>query len=124
MRASHWTHRPALPMPRRMSGTLVRLCAAAEVSEDSPRQVEREGFTYAVFKSGDEYFVTADECTHGPGFLSEGAVIGGEIECPFHQGRFDLRTGACTAPPCYEPVRVWTAHLVDGDICIDPDEAR
>lgn len=107
-----------------MSGTRVRLCAAAEVSEDSPRQVEREGFVYAVFRSGEDYFVTADHCTHGPGFLSEGAVIGSEIECPFHQGRFDLRTGACTAPPCYEPVRVWTAHLIAGEICIDPEETR
>ena len=93
------------------------------MSEDAPRQVERGGFAYAVFQSGDEYFVTADECTHGPGFLSEGAVIGMEIECPFHQGRFDLRTGACTLPPCFEPVRVWTAHLVDGQICIDPGRA-
>jgi ethylbenzene dioxygenase ferredoxin subunit len=103
---------------------LVALCAAAEVTEDAPRQVERDGFAYAVFQKGDEYFVTADQCTHGPGFLSEGAVIGDEIECPFHQGRFDLRTGAPTAPPCFEPIRVWTAQVIDGRICIDPQETR
>jgi ethylbenzene dioxygenase ferredoxin component len=113
-----------LPGLAAMSAGLVPLCAAAEVSEDEPRRVERDGFAYAVFAKGEEYFVTADECTHGPGLLSEGAVIGEEIECPFHQGRFDLRTGAPTFPPCYEPVRVWTAHVVDGTICIDPAEAR
>lgn len=103
---------------------LIALCAAAEVSEDAPRQVERDGFAYAVFQRGDDYFVTADQCTHGPGFLSEGCVIGDEVECPFHQGRFDLHTGAPTAPPCFEPVRVWTVHLVDGQIRIDPEETR
>lgn len=102
----------------------MRLCAAASVTEDAPQRVEHDGRTYAVFRSGDDYYVTADECTHGPGFLSEGAVIGCEVECPFHQGRFDLRTGAPTVPPCFEPVRVWTAHLVDGAVCIDPDETR
>jgi nitrite reductase/ring-hydroxylating ferredoxin subunit len=110
--------------PRSMSATLVPLCDAADVSEDQPRQVERDGETYAVFQAGGAYYVTADQCTHGPGFLSEGAVIGLEVECPFHQGRFDLRTGAPTAPPCFEPVRVWIAHLVDGRICIDPYERR
>jgi nitrite reductase/ring-hydroxylating ferredoxin subunit len=106
------------------TGNRIALCAAADVSEDSPRQVAREGATYAVFKSGDAYFVTADECTHGPGLLSEGAVIGAEVECPFHQGRFDLRTGAPSAPPCFEPVRVWTVQIVAGQICIDPEERR
>ena len=104
--------------------SLVALCATDDVTEDEPRQVERDGFTYAVFKRGDDYFVSANQCTHGPGFLSEGAVIGDEIECPFHQGRFDLRTGAPTAPPCFEPIRVWTAHIVDGSVCIDPEERR
>jgi nitrite reductase/ring-hydroxylating ferredoxin subunit len=104
-----------------MSGNLVALCAASDVTEDAPRQVECQGETYAVFQCGDDYFVTQDQCTHGPGFLSEGAVIGHEIECPFHQGRFDLRTGTPTAPPCFEPIRVFAVHLVDGNICIDPE---
>ena len=103
---------------------LVALCAASDVAEDAPRQVERGGMAYAVFQKGGDYFVTADHCTHGPGFLSEGAIVGDEIECPFHQGRFDLRTGAPTAPPCFEPIRVWTARVIDGQICIDPDETR
>lgn len=103
---------------------MIALCKTSDVTEDAPRQVEAGGFVYAVFQRGEEYFVTADQCTHGPGFLSEGAVIGDEIECPFHQGRFDLRTGMPTAPPCFEPVRVWTAHVADGQICIDPGEKR
>jgi nitrite reductase/ring-hydroxylating ferredoxin subunit len=47
-----------------------------------------------------------------------------EIECPFHQGRFDIRTGQPTGAPCTEALRVWTVHVIDGRICIDPAEHR
>jgi nitrite reductase/ring-hydroxylating ferredoxin subunit len=101
---------------------LVRLCAAADVAEGEARPAEAEGVTYAVYNLAGAYYVTADACTHGPGLLSEGAVIGEEIECPFHQGRFHIATGQPSLPPCTEPVRVWKVHLVDGQICIDPRE--
>ena len=56
---------------------------------------------------------------HGPGCLSEGYVEGFEIECPFHQGRFDLRTGMPTEAPCEIPVATWTPVLRDGGVFID-----
>jgi nitrite reductase/ring-hydroxylating ferredoxin subunit len=98
------------------------LCKASEVLPDQPARAEIDGFAYAVFCVDGSYFVTADLCTHGPGCLSEGYVDGDEVECPFHGGRFHLASGQPTAPPCTEAIRTWTAHLVDGDICIDPAE--
>lgn len=100
---------------------LTRLCAVSDVSEDMPARVEIGDSAVAVFQLGDQYFVTADECTHGPGLMSDGYVEGCEIECPFHQGRFDLRTGVPTAPPCEIPLRVWTPVVEDGAIFIDVD---
>jgi anthranilate 1,2-dioxygenase ferredoxin subunit len=98
---------------------LTRLCATDELSEDEPLRVEVGDMAYAVFQVGDDYFVTADLCSHGPGSLSEGFVVNGcEVECPFHQGRFDLRSGAPTYPPCEVAIRVWDAILRDGDILI------
>jgi nitrite reductase/ring-hydroxylating ferredoxin subunit len=76
---------------------------------------------YAVYKLGDEYFVSTDECSHGPGSLGEGTIIGEEIECPFHQGRFLIRTGQPSYPPCTEPVKVWPAHIEGDQIWIDAD---
>lgn len=77
---------------------------------------------YAVYKLGDEYFVSIDECTHGPGSLGEGTIIGEEIECPFHQGRFFIRTGQPSYPPCTDPIRVWPGHIEGDQIWIDLDE--
>lgn len=100
-------------------GSLTRICALSDVSQDLPFRAEVDGFAYAVFQAGDRYFVTADICTHGPGLMSEGYVEGCEVECPFHQGRFDLRTGMPTAPPCEVPLSVWTPVVRDGAVFID-----
>ena len=49
--------------------------------------------TLAVFNVGGEFFVTDDLCTHGPGSLSEGYLEDDVIECNFHNGQFNVRTG-------------------------------
>ena len=98
---------------------LTRLCEMSDVSEDTPFRAEVDDVGYAVFQVGELYFVTADMCTHGPGFLSDGYAEGCEVECPFHQGRFDLRTGVPTSPPCEVPIAVWTPVVRDGGIYID-----
>jgi nitrite reductase/ring-hydroxylating ferredoxin subunit len=103
---------------------LVALCAAAEVEPDTPVRVLRDNVAYAVFSVNGQFYVTQDQCTHGPGSLAEGFVMGTEIECPFHQGRFDIRTGRPTAAPCIEALRTWSVHAIDGQICIDPAEHR
>jgi anthranilate 1,2-dioxygenase ferredoxin subunit len=98
---------------------LTRLCDIDAVEEDEPVRAEIDGVGYAVFQLGEDYFVTADLCTHGPGCLSDGFVEGFEIECPFHQGRFDLRTGAPTAPPCEVAIPTWEPVILDGGIHIE-----
>lgn len=103
---------------------LLRLCSVAEVSDDCPMRCETDKNVFAVFKLEGEFFAIADACTHGPGSLSEGYVEGTEVECPFHHGRFDIRTGCATASPCTVPVQTWKVHIVDEQICIDPDDAN
>ncbi len=102
---------------------LVPLCDAAEVSDDTPVRVEHDGQDYAVFSHDGAYYVTQDLCTHGPGNLSEGFVEGCEVECPFHQGRFNFITGEPASPPCTEALRTWAVTVADGKICINPTEA-
>lgn len=101
---------------------LLDLCADEELREGEPLRVLREGHAYAVFRVGGDVYAIDDLCSHGPGNLSEGWLDGFEIECPFHQGRFDIRNGAPTAPPCWEPVRAWRPRLKGGRLVIDLDE--
>lgn len=101
------------------NSALTQLCSLDEVDEDEPFRAEVDDIGYAVFKVGDLIFVCEDMCSHGPGLLSEGYVEDCQVECPFHQGKFDLHTGMPTAPPCEVPVKVWNPVVEDGAIYID-----
>jgi naphthalene 1,2-dioxygenase system ferredoxin subunit len=75
-------------------------------------------FKVALYSVATEIFATADLCTHGGASLSQGYLESFEIECPLHQGRFDIRTGAVVAPPCKRPVRIFPVRVEDGAILI------
>jgi nitrite reductase/ring-hydroxylating ferredoxin subunit len=103
-----------------MSGTKrVELCSADEVSPGTALKVETEGLTLAVFNVGGEFFVTDDQCTHGPGSLSEGYLEDEVIECNFHNGQFNVRTGEVVAPPCMVPIKTYPAMVVHGKVTIE-----
>ena len=76
-------------------------------------------FGEAVYNLDGEFCVTDDACTHGPGSLSEGFVEGDVIECNFHQGKFNIRTGDVVAPPCMVPIRTYTTVVEDGRVFIE-----
>ena len=75
-----------------------------------------------MYQVEGRFFVTDDHCTHGPGSLSEGWLTGHEIECDFHQGRFDVRTGAAVSPSPYVRVRTYAVTVEDGRVLIDPEQ--
>jgi nitrite reductase/ring-hydroxylating ferredoxin subunit len=64
----------------------------------------------------DQVFAVQSTCTHQETWLDMGRVLpeSFEIECPLHDGRFDLRTGAPTNPPVTEPIKTYAVHI-DGD---------
>ena len=97
----------------------IELCKAEEVPAGEVRKVEAAGLTLAVYHLDDGFFVTDDACTHGPGQLSEGFVEGDIIECNFHQGRFNIRTGEVVAPPCMVPVKTYRAVAENGRVYIE-----
>lgn len=99
--------------------TLLDLIAASDVEPDTPTLVETNGLSLVVYRVQDQFYVTDDQCTHGPGRLHEGCLTGHEIECDFHQGSFDIRTGEVIEPPCTIPIRVYPAVLRDGRVLIE-----
>jgi len=101
---------------------LIPLCGVAEVAPGCAVRAETGGCVYAVFNVDGTLYVTQDDCTHGPGALSEGYILDDEVECPFHQGRFHIPTGQATCAPATDPLKTWKVAVVDGRICIDPAE--
>jgi nitrite reductase/ring-hydroxylating ferredoxin subunit len=114
------TAAPAHPMDEGASSPWLPLCQAADVEPEVPVRVEREGLpVLAVFRLEDgSLHVTDDTCTHGQASLSDGFVLGDEIECPWHAGKFCIRDGRATGLPAVEPIRVYPARVIDGRVCI------
>ena len=92
----------------------IQVCSTDDVAEGETLKVETQGLTLAVFNVEGDFYVTDDHCTHGPGSLSEGFLEGHEIECDFHQGCYDVRTGEVTSPPPMVPVKSYKV-VVQGD---------
>lgn len=78
------------------------------------RVVDVGGVRVAVFHLPEGYRAIEDVCTHDGGELASGQLEGCQITCPRHGARFDLVTGAVTAPPAYEPVAVLPTRVADG----------
>ena len=97
----------------------LELCSAAEVAPGTALKVEVADLTLAVFNVGGHFFVTEDQCTHGPGSLSEGYIEDDIVECNFHNGQFNIRSGEVVAPPCMVPLKTYPATVIDGKVTIE-----
>ena len=103
-------------MPQRID-----LCATAEVSPGNALKVEAGELALAVFNVDGEFFVTDDLCTHGPGSLSEGYIEGDVVECNFHNGQFNIKTGAVVAPPCMVPIKTYKVVVENDRVLIETE---
>jgi naphthalene 1,2-dioxygenase ferredoxin component len=82
------------------------------------------GVPIALYSVEGEYFATADTCTHGQARLSDGYLEGHLIECPLHQGLFDIRTGEVKGPPCTKAIRTVPVRERDGALLVGVEPAQ
>lgn len=91
-----------------------RVCHLTELPVGERWLLELDGVHVVVFHLEDGLHAIENVCTHDGGELASGELRGGEIVCPRHGARFDVRTGAVTAPPAWEPVATLPVRLADG----------
>src|SRR5215472_10749455 len=97
----------------------IDLCSTSDVTPGNALRVEAGELTLAVFNVDGEFFVTDDMCTHGPGSLSEGYIDGDVVECNFHNGQFNIKTGEVVSPPCMVPVKTYPVTVIAGRVTIE-----
>ncbi|NMI00994.1 non-heme iron oxygenase ferredoxin subunit [Pseudonocardia acidicola] len=71
-----------------------------------------------VCRFGDEVHVVANLCSHGASELSDGRLIGCEVECELHRGRFDVRTGKATRRPAKKPIATYPVQVEEGVVLL------
>lgn len=94
------------------------LCLTSDIEQGEGLQVMIDGYPpLAVFHLEDGgFYVTDDTCTHGDASLADGEVDGCEVECPFHAGTFDIKTGEPCGAPCSIPLKTYTSFVRDGQV--------
>ena len=76
--------------------------------------------TYVLCRPDDGGYVLLDGmCTHSQTHLADGLLVDGCIECPKHNGRFDVYTGAPTRRPVKVPLGTYSVAEVDGRLVAD-----
>lgn len=84
--------------------------------EEAAWPVVAGGEAIAMLRLGEEIFAPCDLCPHGAARLSDCWIEDGRVECPLHQGTFDIRTGAACEAPCTEPVRTFPVRVLVGRV--------
>ena len=95
----------------------VLLCRVDDVYAGEILRVEPDALPpIAVYNLHGAFHATDDTCTHGQAWLSQGFIDGDIIECPFHGGCFEIKTGQPAGPPCTEPIQRYDLVVEDGAV--------
>ena len=87
-------------------------CNVDDIDHEDLIRFDHVDRTYAIYRDpAGAFFATDGLCSHEKVNLSDGLVLGDQIECPKHNGRFNYKTGeAMRLPACVNlkihPVRV------------------
>jgi 3-phenylpropionate/trans-cinnamate dioxygenase ferredoxin subunit len=102
-----------------VSGTVV--CRLDDLVDGAARRFEVGGRAVAVVRIGDAVYAIGDRCSHADVSLSTGEVYRDslEIECERHGSAFSLVTGVPNTLPATQPVPVFVASVVDGDVVVE-----
>ena len=77
-----------------------------EVERNGVTLVRAAGRDYVVYDAPDGLYASLAYCTHAGALLRDGYFDRHLIECPLHQGCFDIRTGEPKGAPATHPLRV------------------
>jgi chlorite dismutase len=94
------------------------VCPLDELGPGETKTVYLEGKMVGVFNVGGELYAINNRCTHARGPLNQGHVDAEEcsVVCPWHYGKFDLRTGAAIDGVVRQPVDTYQVEVRDGVI--------
>lgn len=102
-----------------MAENWVRVAAVGDVPENGVIGVRVGDKEIALYRLPDgEFRATDNVCTHEYAQLSDGWLENGEIECPLHAARFDIRTGKALCAPADVDLPVFEVKVEGADVLV------
>ena len=86
----------------------------ADIEDEDVRRFDHDGRTYAIYRVAGNVYATDGLCTHEQAHLCDGLVMEHVIECPMHNGRFDIRDGRALGAPACINLKTYPARIENG----------
>lgn len=102
-----------------MASNWTDVSARNDVPDDDVMGVEAAGKDLALYSVEGQVYATDNLCTHGNARLCDGFLDGHEIECPLHQGKFDIRDGRPMCEPVAQAIRIYPVKIEGGRVFVD-----
>ncbi|MGH9588769.1 MAG: NADH:ubiquinone reductase (Na(+)-transporting) subunit F, partial [Terracidiphilus sp.] len=98
----------------------LRVCASDELRPGDVIRFDYGQKTYALYcDAAGRYYATDGLCTHGNTHLCDGLIVGTTIECPKHNGRFNLADGSPARAPICRGLATYPIEARNGSLVID-----
>lgn len=84
-----------------------------------------DGVQVTIANIKGELYCFENMCTHEDASLNFGWLLSDicQVECPLHEGRFDLKTGQATEAPAEYPIKLYNVRVDGEDIFVGPRKA-
>ena len=97
----------------------MKVAKTTEIEPGQARLVDVKGRSIALFNVDGQFFALDNTCTHKGGPLAEGEISGHEVTCPWHRGKFDVRTGEVVGPPAQRAVVRYGVRVTGTDVEVE-----
>ena len=106
-----------------MVGQFVRVCAIDEIEEGKTRVFNVNNQPVIIAKVDGEVYALEGICSHDGGeFGDDEKLINGQIECPRHGARFNIKTGEVGRMPAVVGIRSFETKVDGDDVYVAMDE--
>jgi len=96
----------------------VYVCGTEEIDLEDTKRFDHNDKTYCLYHLEDGFYATDGLCTHEDVHLEDGLVMDNEIECPMHQGIFNIKTGEVVQDPPCEKLSTYEIKIEEDKIYI------
>ncbi len=96
----------------------IRVADTKDIAPSQMKEVQVDGESICIANIDGKYYAIGSICTHEGGPLADGTLDGYEVECPWHNSKFDVRTGEVKSPPANEPEPSYEVKIEGNNVLI------